>query len=80
MAYVVINKERCKACLLCTEFCPRQCLGVDAQMNSRGFHSAALLHPEKCTGCRICALMCPDVCIDVYREAKAEPVGGTAKA
>ena len=74
MAHVTINAEGCKACLLCIEFCPRECLALAEDLNSRGFHPAAMAHPEQCTGCRICALMCPDVCIEVYRDEKPSPV------
>ncbi len=73
MSHVRIDLERCKACLLCIEFCPRHCLEVGAALNSRGFHAAAMKADAHCTGCRICALMCPDVCIEVYRDA--QPVG-----
>ena len=71
MAHVVINAEKCKACMLCVDFCPRQCLGMSELINTRGHHPAELQHPDQCTGCRICAMMCPDVCIDVFREKKS---------
>lgn len=67
MAHVIINPERCKACLLCIEFCPRKCLALDEGLNGRGFHPASCAQPERCTGCGICATMCPDVCIEVKR-------------
>ncbi|MHB9131438.1 MAG: 4Fe-4S dicluster domain-containing protein [Armatimonadota bacterium] len=70
MAYLKINAEVCKACMLCIEFCPKQCLALGEELNSRGFHPAALVQPDACTGCRICASMCPDVCIEVFRERK----------
>lgn len=70
MPKVIIDSEKCKACQLCIEFCPKKCLGIGDELNSRGFHPAAVLVPANCTGCRICALMCPDVCIEVYRDGK----------
>jgi 2-oxoglutarate ferredoxin oxidoreductase subunit delta len=69
MAYVTINAEACKACLLCIEYCPRESLAPAASMNRRGVHPAEQSAPDRCTGCRICALMCPDVCIEVYKDA-----------
>jgi 2-oxoglutarate ferredoxin oxidoreductase subunit delta len=70
MGHVRINAEGCKACMLCIEFCPRGCLAVGEELNSRGFHPAVLNDDHDCHGCRICALMCPDVCIEVFRNGK----------
>jgi 2-oxoglutarate ferredoxin oxidoreductase subunit delta len=70
MAYIKIDFEGCKACGLCMEFCPKNCIVLDEEMNSRGFHPASFTNPENCTGCRTCAVMCPDVCIEVFREEK----------
>lgn len=69
MAHITINPERCKACLLCIEFCPRHILVVGEAINSRGMHPVAVSDPGRCTGCRMCALMCPDLCIEVFRES-----------
>ncbi|HEY3417601.1 MAG TPA: ferredoxin family protein [Armatimonadota bacterium] len=71
MAQVIINAEQCKACMLCIEFCPRKCLALSDQLNSRGFHAAARVNMEACSGCGICALMCPDVCIEIRPDAEA---------
>ncbi|HEX2950292.1 MAG TPA: ferredoxin family protein [Armatimonadota bacterium] len=71
MPYIKINRETCKACTLCIEFCPRDCIVLDEEMNSRGHHPAKFIGTDRCTGCRMCATMCPDVCIEVYREEKS---------
>jgi len=70
MAYVRINAEGCKACLLCIDYCPKASLAVSDEMNSRGYHPVIQVDADRCTGCRLCALMCPDCCIEVYREVK----------
>jgi len=75
MAFVTINAEGCKACMLCIEFCPKASLALSDDLNSRGYHPAQQRSPELCNGCRICALMCPDVCIEVYRETAPAGVG-----
>ena len=72
MARVHINAEGCKACMLCIEFCPRDCLEMSEELNSRGFHPAVMSDTARCTGCRVCALMCPDVCIKVFRDIKSD--------
>ena len=70
MSHVVINGEGCKACMLCSEFCPQGLLAAGEELNSRGFHPVVQTCSSGCTGCRVCALMCPDCCIEVYREVK----------
>jgi len=67
VATIKINEERCKACELCVEFCPKHILALSHEINSRGFHPAQLSDEEQCTGCRICGMMCPDLAIEVYR-------------
>lgn len=57
--------------MLCIDFCPRACITVSEQINSRGHHPAMFVEGSQCTGCRICATMCPDVCIEVFREGTA---------
>jgi 2-oxoglutarate ferredoxin oxidoreductase subunit delta len=67
MAKVVIRKDRCKACQLCVDFCPKRILVMSDDLNVYGVHYACLLEEQKCTGCAICGLVCPDVAIEVYR-------------
>jgi len=60
--------ERCKACELCTNFCPKDILRLDnAVINNQGFHPVSITWMEDCTGCGVCALMCPDYVIEVER-------------
>ncbi|MGC9316872.1 MAG: 4Fe-4S binding protein [Armatimonadota bacterium] len=67
MPKVKIDAERCKQCMLCVEFCPKNCLRVSDETNLRGYHPVEQNDEEQCTGCGICALVCPSVCIEVYR-------------
>mgnify|MGYP001139346105 CR=1 FL=1 len=66
MAQVVIYQERCKSCLYCVKFCPKQVLKVGTQVNSKGYLYVSAAHPERCIGCSICANMCPDAAIEIY--------------
>jgi 2-oxoglutarate ferredoxin oxidoreductase subunit delta len=52
-----IFRDWCKACGLCVAFCPRQCLGLDAEGNP------VVEKPERCNGCHWCELHCPDFAI-----------------
>lgn len=65
---VVINREVCKGCAFCVEFCPPKCLELDKGFNAKGYHPPVLSQPDKCTGCDMCGLMCPDFAIYGYRE------------
>jgi len=55
----VINREWCKGCEICVEFCPKDALAMDEM------EKANLAFPEKCDGCGMCELRCPDLAIEV---------------
>ncbi|HET7755233.1 MAG TPA: 4Fe-4S binding protein [Anaeromyxobacteraceae bacterium] len=74
---VVVNRETCKGCGFCVEFCPLEALELEKSYNAKGYHPPFLAKPEKCNGCDMCGLFCPDFAIFGYRE-KLE--GATAAA
>ena len=55
----VINREWCKGCRICVEFCPEHALAMD------DMGKATLAYPGKCTGCKMCELRCPDLAIEL---------------
>jgi 2-oxoglutarate ferredoxin oxidoreductase subunit delta len=55
----VINREWCKGCRICVEFCPEDALAMDEM------GKATLAYPEKCTDCKMCELRCPDLAIEI---------------
>ena len=65
--YVVrISRDVCKGCGLCVEFCPRELLAMDGELNKRGVHPAKVAgDPAVCTGCGNCAAICPDAAIEI---------------
>jgi 2-oxoglutarate ferredoxin oxidoreductase subunit delta len=65
MPGVIIDKERCKGCELCTAACPQEVLGMSKELNLKGYFSARIVHGSRCIGCRICAITCPDCAITV---------------
>ncbi len=70
MAYkgkVTIDRERCKGCGLCVEFCPRSNMELDKMINQQGYNPAIVTDEEKCNGCGFCFLVCPDVVIEVEK-------------
>lgn len=64
---IEIDKELCKGCELCINFCPKKLITVSDKFNSSGYQAASFNDSDDCTGCAICALVCPDVAIEVYR-------------
>ena len=68
---LVIDRERCKGCGLCIDFCPADVLAFSKQLNSMGYHPVEAIRPEACTGCQSCVAMCPDVCIEIYTTSGA---------
>jgi 2-oxoglutarate ferredoxin oxidoreductase subunit delta len=49
----------CKACGICSAFCPRGVIGNDET------GKPIIEHPGACIGCRFCELHCPDFAISV---------------
>ncbi len=66
MYEVKIEKDRCKGCGLCIEFCPQKNLEFSKDLNKRGVKYAVFNKNKKCIGCKFCYLMCPDSCIEIY--------------
>ncbi len=65
---VVVNRDNCKGCAFCVEFCPTEALELEGDYNAKGYHPPYLATPEKCNGCDMCGLYCPDFAIFGYRE------------
>ncbi|MHA2297949.1 MAG: 4Fe-4S dicluster domain-containing protein [Candidatus Hodarchaeales archaeon] len=58
--------HRCKGCMACIAFCPREILVLTEEMNTKGYHTPRLKDresSENCSGCMFCQLVCPDFAI-----------------
>jgi 2-oxoglutarate ferredoxin oxidoreductase subunit delta len=64
---IQIDRERCKGCALCIDFCPKNCIRLSEELNLKGYFVAVLDDCKECTACRSCALMCPEVAIEVSK-------------
>jgi len=62
-----IDRERCKGCALCIEFCPKKAIAISDDLNLKGYYVAAFDNSRECTGCATCAVICPDVAIEVEK-------------
>ena len=60
---VTFNKERCKGCTYCVEFCPRKSLKMSQEISDKGYVLAAVDDPSKCTACGLCEMICPEYAI-----------------
>ncbi len=69
---VHVNREVCKGCGFCVEFCPSHVLALDTAFNRKGYHPPIAAKPEACNGCNLCGLYCPDFAIFGVRLGKAE--------
>ncbi|MDP2991885.1 MAG: 4Fe-4S binding protein [Deltaproteobacteria bacterium] len=67
MPKIILYKDRCKGCALCTLACPKHLLNIGMEINRQGYHVISLASPGKCNGCALCAEMCPDMVIEVWR-------------
>jgi len=57
-----INREWCKGCGICVEFCPTQVIELDAH------DKAVVARSDDCIVCQLCELRCPDLAIRVLAE------------
>jgi 2-oxoglutarate ferredoxin oxidoreductase subunit delta len=67
-AHVIINAERCKACLLCVEVCSRGCIRIGASLNTAGYVPVEFDDSCDCIGCALCAIRCPEVAIEIFSD------------
>ncbi|HSW57278.1 MAG TPA: 4Fe-4S binding protein [Dehalococcoidales bacterium] len=72
---IIIEKEKCKGCGFCTEFCPRDALAMTQEINSKGYLLAAVTDESKCLSCGLCEIICPEFGVKVLNsEEKKDPV------
>ena len=67
MPRIEVDANKCKACYLCVNACPKKCLGKSKTISKKGYFPAEMEHPENCIGCAMCYMMCPDIAITVIK-------------
>ncbi len=59
---IKIYRKACKACGICTAFCPTKCIVQDQY----GYPVVKCL--EDCIACDLCSDRCPDLAIEIMKE------------
>jgi NAD-dependent dihydropyrimidine dehydrogenase PreA subunit len=63
-----IDAEECKGCLRCVDACPKGCLEVSGELNTKSLAYVRYLG-QGCTGCGICFYTCPEpYAIEIHRK------------
>jgi 2-oxoglutarate ferredoxin oxidoreductase subunit delta len=60
---VFIDKDRCKGCGFCVEYCPRDVLEMGKILNSKGYQLATVKDESKCLACGFCEFICPEFAV-----------------
>ena len=60
---VYIDKEKCKGCGYCVEYCPREVLKMSTELNPKGYLLAVVDDETKCLACGFCEIICPEFAI-----------------
>jgi len=63
---VEVDANRCKACGLCVEFCPKDCFEAAEGLNPLGVVPMRYRADSDCTACGNCGLMCPDQALKIW--------------
>jgi len=67
--HVFIDKQRCKGCGYCVEFCPRKVLQMSTELNPKGYLLAAVIDEAKCLACGFCEVICPEFAVKVSQDS-----------
>ena len=69
---VHVNREACKGCGFCAEFCPSHVLKLSGDFNAKGYHPPLIVDEQGCTACGLCGMYCPEFAIFATRTDKTE--------
>lgn len=67
-----INKNRCKGCAFCVEFCPHDVLEMSQEFNIKGYHPPYIKDEDKCMYCQLCETICPEFAMFVTLKDEEE--------
>jgi len=67
-----INKDRCKGCGFCVEYCPKDVLELSEEFNRKGYHPPVIKDEDACVYCQLCQSICPEYAIFVTKKKEEE--------
>ncbi len=67
-----INKDRCKGCAFCVEYCPHDVLEMSEEFNVKGYHPPYIKDEDKCMYCQLCETICPEFALFVTLKDEEE--------
>lgn len=71
MSYIKIDKNKCKACYLCIDVCPKKLIKKGIEANLLGAFPIEFENSKnECLGCALCAIRCPDLAITEVVKSK----------
>lgn len=67
MKKAYVDKERCKSCGLCVEYCKKGAVEISHDVNTKGYKYVHVLE-DQCIGCGLCYTVCPDGVFTIKEE------------
>ena len=67
MVKITYDAERCKGCHYCVNACPKKCVTLSGNTNSKGYETV-VFNEADCIACGSCYTMCPDFAIMIEKE------------
>lgn len=74
LGVIHINKDRCKGCEFCVEYCPKDVLALSDEFNIKGYHPPYVINEDDCVYCQLCETICPEFAIFVTLKEKEEKI------
>jgi len=70
---IKIDKEKCKGCGLCVNFCPKEDVLYMSkkETNKKGYQFVKKKknYQSNCLACGSCYIVCPDACIEIIKDS-----------
>jgi len=69
---ISVDRERCKGCGFCVEYCPNDVLVLSADFNAKGYHPPEIVNEDECVYCQLCEVICPEFALFVTLREEVE--------